>query len=169
MSITVVSGDVGRIADIASIARRTWPSAYGDILSPGQIEYMLGMMYSDEALREQISSEQHRFFIAEADGVSIGFASFQLNCPQPGITKIHKLYVLPEAQHLGVGKRLVGHIRETVMATQVALTLNVNKHNRARAFYERLGFRVVDEEVIDIGNGYLMDDVIMQWNFAAFA
>jgi len=173
MGFTIVSGDAGRVAEIASIARRTWPSAYGEILVPGQIEYMLGMMYSHDALREQMSSKQHRFLIAEsvaeARGASVGFTSFQLDFPQPGITKIHKLYVLPEAQHLGAGKRLVGHIREAVIATQQALTLNVNKNNRARAFYARLGFQVVGEEVIDIGNGYLMDDVIMQWNFAQSA
>lgn len=185
MQIAVVVGDAGRIAEIDSIARRTWPSAYGEILPPGQIEYMLGMMYSDEALREQMSSKQHRFVIAEnmadavaetvAEGVaesatemgvaSVGFASFQLDFPEPGTSKIHKLYVLPEAQQLGVGKRLVRYIRETVMATQHALTLNVNKNNRARSFYTRLGFQVVAEEVIDIGNGYLMDDVVMRWDF----
>jgi len=171
MRFTIVSGDAGRVAEIASIARRTWPSAYGDILVPGQIEYMLGMMYSDNALREQMSSRQHLFVMAEpaieAGGVSVGFASFQLDYPQPGVTKIHKLYVLPEAQHLGVGKRLVRHIREVASATQHALSLNVNKHNRARSFYARLGFQVVAEEVIDIGDGYLMDDVIMRWDFAA--
>jgi len=107
--------------------------------------------------------------VAEARVASVGFASFQLDFPYPGITKIHKLYVLPEAQHLGAGKLLVGHIHEAVVATQQALILNVNKNNRARAFYARLGFQVVGEEVIDIGNGYLMDDVIMQWNFAQSA
>ena len=169
MPTQIVQGDTVRIAEIQSIARRTWPSAYGEILIPGQIDYMLGMMYSDEALREQMSSKEHRFFIAEADGASIGFASFQLDCPQPGFTKIHKLYVLPEAQHRGVGKHLLSHIRETVMETQQALTLNVNKNNRARSFYARLGFQVVGEEVIDIGNGYLMEDVIMRWDFAQSA
>ena len=111
MRFTIVSGDAGRVAEIESIARRTWPSAYSEILLSGQIEYMLGMMYSHDALREQMSSKQHRFLItesvAEARGASVGFTSFQLDFPQPGITKIHKLYVLPEAQHLGVGKRLL--------------------------------------------------------------
>ncbi len=173
MQIAVVDGDAARIAEIDSIARRTWPSAYGEILPPGQIEYMLRMMYSDAALREQMSSKQHKFVLAETvaesaaelGGISVGFASFQLDFPEPGTTKLHKLYVLPEAQQLGVGKRLVRHIRETVMATQHALTLNVNKNNRARSFYARLGFQVVAEEVIDIGNGYLMDDVVMRWDF----
>jgi ribosomal protein S18 acetylase RimI-like enzyme len=41
------------------------------------------------------------------------------------------------------------------------MELNVNKRNKAIAFYEHQGFRIVREEVIDIGHGYVMDDHVM--------
>ena len=42
------------------------------------------------------------------------------------------------------------------------MELNVNRFNPAKRFYERHGFQVVRDEVIAIGNGYVMDDHVMQ-------
>ena len=44
----------------------------------------------------------------------------------------------------------------------VSLQLNVNRNNKAKEFYERQGFAVIKEEDIDIGNGYLMNDYVME-------
>jgi ribosomal protein S18 acetylase RimI-like enzyme len=46
---------------------------------------------------------------------------------------------------------------------QEALLLNVNKNNNAQYFYNKLGFIISKEEVIDIGNGYVMDDYVMEF------
>ena len=48
---------------------------------------------------------------------------------------------------------------------QKGIFLNVNKYNKARFFYEKLGFVVSKDEVIDIGNGYVMDDYVMELIF----
>jgi hypothetical protein len=40
--------------------------------------------------------------------------------------------------------------------------LNVNKYNKAQYFYSKLGFAIIKEEVIDIGNDYVMDDYVME-------
>jgi ribosomal protein S18 acetylase RimI-like enzyme len=41
------------------------------------------------------------------------------------------------------------------------LELNVNRYNKARQFYEKLGFTVIKEEDIDIGEGFFMNDYVM--------
>jgi ribosomal protein S18 acetylase RimI-like enzyme len=38
----------------------------------------------------------------------------------------------------------------------------VNRRNKARNFYEKNGFYVIEEINLDIGNGYVMDDYIME-------
>jgi len=43
-----------------------------------------------------------------------------------------------------------------------SLQLNVNRNNNAKVFYEKIGFAVIKEEDIDIGNGYLMNDYVME-------
>ena len=45
---------------------------------------------------------------------------------------------------------------------QKAIFLNVNKYNSALNFYTKLGFSIVNDEVIDIGEGYVMDDYVME-------
>ena len=49
---------------IQLIAHATWPSAYGDILTPEQIDYMLAMMYTPEAVASQVASGQ-AFYVLE--------------------------------------------------------------------------------------------------------
>jgi ribosomal protein S18 acetylase RimI-like enzyme len=42
------------------------------------------------------------------------------------------------------------------------LTLQVNRFNKAVSFYRNLGFKIIDEQDFDIGNGYFMNDYVMQ-------
>lgn len=151
----------GDIPVIQEIAYATWPETFKDILTEAQIAYMLEMMYSTEALTGQLSSG-HRFFLVSENGVDLGFCSCETGYKNTPKTKIHKIYILPEAQGKGVGKRLIAKCREVALTEDDRqLSLNVNKYNRAIMFYEHLGFRKTAEEVIRIGGGYVMDDFVM--------
>ena len=41
------------------------------------------------------------------------------------------------------------------------LELNVNRLNSAINFYKKLGFEIIQEEDIDIGNGFFMNDYVL--------
>jgi GNAT superfamily N-acetyltransferase len=147
---------------IQGIARATWPVSYAAMITPAQIAYMLDLMYSTVALEEQLGPKGHHFLLAEQDGRAIGFAGFEHAYQGAPRTRLHKLYVRPEAQGRGVGSVLLeAMITEARKATDTAIELNVNKHNRAKAFYQRHGFRVERDEVLDIGAGYVMDDHVL--------
>ncbi len=150
---------------VQSIAHRTWPSTFANILSPEQIEYMLNWMYSLEMLGSQLE-KGHTFLLAEVEGKKLGFAGFELNYTVGPKAKLHKIYLLPEAQGKGAGKALILEVADRAKkAGQKSLLLNVNKYNqKAIDFYLRMGFQEIYKEVIDIGNGYLMDDVVMELN-----
>lgn len=124
--------------------------------------YMLNMMYSQSSLQQQ-KSEGIQFLLAKEDGRPVGYAGFQCNYHQVGKTKIHKLYLLPVTQGKGYGKRLIDHISDIALKNlDTALTLNVNRYNKAYDFYLKTGFVKTGEENIDIGNGFLMEDAIME-------
>jgi N-acetylglutamate synthase-like GNAT family acetyltransferase len=147
---------------IRQIALATWPATYGNILSQEQLNYMLETMYSTDVLTQQMESG-HRFIMAEQNGTSIGFAGFSEG-DTADIYKLHKLYVLPDTQKTGAGKALVNRIIAlSVVAGATVLQLNVNRFNNARLFYERHGFQVIREEDIAIGNGYYMNDYVMEY------
>lgn len=144
---------------IRDLAFRIWPDAYGKILSKEQIDYMLDMMYSEAELTKQL--RQNIEFVIAYDGVEpVGFAAVGL--VEEKIYKLHKLYVLPSQQGRGTGRFLINAIEKAVRNKgAIALLLNVNKHNPAKSFYEKMGFAVLRDEIIDIGNGYVMDDFVM--------
>ncbi len=148
------------IPTIQHLISRIWPKAYSHILSAEQTAYMLDMMYSDSALQTQLSTGHH-FIIADLDGVPSGFASWEKKGDH--LCKLHKIYVLPDSQGSGIGKKLITCIRELAIEEGCfILQLNVNRNNIAKSFYEKIGFSVVREEDIDIGAGYLMNDYVMQ-------
>lgn len=148
---------------VQSIAHRTWPSTFANILSPEQIDYMLNLMYDLKMLESQLE-KGHTFLLAEEDGKELGFAGFELNYAEGPKAKLHKIYLLPEAQGKGAGKALILEVADRARkADQKSLLLNVNKYNqRAIDFYLRMDFQEIYKEVIDIGNGYVMDDVVME-------
>ena len=147
---------------IKNLAEIIWPEAYDEILSAEQLRYMLDLIYSESALKKQMN-DGHKFIIAQKDGIEIGFASFsQKSIEQPTLFRLHKIYVLPRQHAKGAGSYMLNYIsEESIKAGGNQLELNVNKYNIAKQFYEKKGFTVSKEEVIDIGNGYVMDDYVM--------
>jgi len=149
---------------IQCIAEETWPVTFGEILSSEQIRYMLDWMYSSEMLQKHLTEEGHVFLLAwdSQQDRAVGFAGIQ-HAVKGQLTKIHKLYILPNQQGKGVGTKLIKSIQEMACAAQdEALYLNVNKYNiQAIKFYEYIGFKEIAQEVIDIGNGYVMDDFVL--------
>ncbi len=159
-ALVIRTADQDDIATIGYLAHEVWPVTYKDILAPEQLSYMLQLFYSPQALEQQILKLKHRFIIAEIDLEEVGFASFSK--VSPAIWKLHKLYVLPGLQGKGIGRALVDMVEEEVRTHNGAhLILNVNKNNKALHFYESLGFAIEKDELIDIGNGFVMDDFVL--------
>ncbi|MEN9569830.1 MAG: hypothetical protein RL172_1061 [Bacteroidota bacterium] len=158
--IAVIKAGTEHIAMIQNLANITWPVTYGDILTPAQLDYMMELMYSKAALQKQMQSGQ-QFILAQEQDKFVAFASYSL---QPGsspvVYKLNKIYILPNQQGKGIGKLLINYITADIKGADT-LQLNVNKHNRALHFYEKLGFKIVAEEIIDIGQGFYMDDYVM--------
>jgi len=152
---------------IREIAYRTWPKTFGSILSQEQIDYMLQMMYSTDSLIEQTTRKNHVFFLAHSDKECVGYASYQVNYAGLPKTKVHKIYILPEVQGKGVGRLLLDEIVKVAHEnSNTVISLNVNRDNPSVTFYEKLGFIKKGEEDISIGNGFLMEDFVMEKDIA---
>ena len=150
-------------AIIRSIAFKTWPVTFGAILSGAQIDYMLEMMYSISSLTEQVKQKNHHFLLFKDGDEYLGYASYELNYKGSDKTKIHKIYVVPEGQGKGVGRQLMDTITGIAIENNNSkLSLNVNRDNKAIQFYQTIGFRQVGQEDIAIGNGFVMEDAIME-------
>ena len=162
-TLHIRAANVNDIATIREIATFTWPVAYGSYISKEQLDYMLNMMYSDDSLLDQMN-KGHQFYIAEQHSITIGFASVSKEANNT--CKLNKLYVLPKAQKTGAGKALLQNtINYATSHSAGCLFLQVNKQNNAQDFYRKHGFRVREASILDIGEGYIMDDYIMELVF----
>ena len=150
----------GDISLIRELTFKVWPQTYAGILSRQQIDYMLEMMYSEAALKKQMEDNCQFIFVYE-DDEPVGFASYQEI--KPSIWKLHKIYVLLSQQGKGTGKFMIDHIIKQIQQRgATSLELQVNRDNKAKGFYERLGFAEKETISLDIGNGFFMNDYIME-------
>ena len=154
------------LEDISLINELAWivfPHTYKELLSPGQIEFMMDWMYSPANLQKQMTEDGHIYFIAYKDEVPTGYLSIQ---PEGEHTyHLQKIYVLPHFQGMKLGKLLFNHAIKAIKELHpepCQMRLNVNRYNtKAVDFYFRMGMKKVFEGDFDIGHGYLMTDYIM--------
>lgn len=157
---SIYKASVGDIPLIRELTLKVWPQTYAAILSQEQIDYMLEMMYSEASLQQQMDAGC-RFIIIKDEAEPVGFASYQEI--KSTIFKLHKIYVLTSQQGKGTGRFMIDHIISEISKNgATALQLQVNRHNKARSFYEKIGFTVIEEADFDIGNGYFMNDYVME-------
>ncbi|RTY82525.1 GNAT family N-acetyltransferase [Flavobacterium sp. LS1P28] len=161
--ISISEATTKDLKTIQEIAYKTWPQTYGAILSKEQIDYMLELFYSEHALLENLIQKGHRFLLVHQDEFCLGFASYSHNYLAQNLTRLHKIYLLPEAQGKGAGKLLIDTIENLARENNsVAVSLNVNKFNNALSFYKKIGFEIVSEEDIELKHGYKMEDYRME-------
>ncbi|MFQ9315665.1 GNAT family N-acetyltransferase [uncultured Dysgonomonas sp.] len=158
----IVEATTDHIYNIQVLSNVIWPATFSNILSQEQISYMMDMMYSTSSLEKQMNELNHHYLLAEEDGEYLGYLSYELNYKGTPITKIHKIYVLPSVQGKGVGRLFIDAVSKLALKNNnTLLSLNVNRYNKAIDFYKRMGFDFFASENIDIGNGFLMEDYVM--------
>ncbi len=147
---------------IRDIAMDVWPKTFRDILAPGQIAYMMRMMYAPDVMERELA-EGFSFEVLRLDGEPVGYVSYA-PYGEPGEAKLHKIYLLEKCQGRGYGSLLLRHVSDRCRESGfIGLRLNVNKHNRrAIRAYLRNGFVQIASVNMDIGGGYFMDDFVMR-------
>ncbi|MBE6275394.1 MAG: GNAT family N-acetyltransferase [Bacteroides sp.] len=155
------------LEDIELINRLAWivfPHTYKELLSQGQIDFMMDWMYSPENLRKQMTEDRHIYYLAFDGSEPAGYLSIQ---PEGEHTyHLQKIYVLPSYQGKKLGKLLFNQAIQAIKELHpepCQMRLNVNRYNtNAVEFYQRMGMKKVFEGDFDIGHGYLMTDYIME-------
>lgn len=154
---------IDELHKVRTIAYETWPHTFGDVLPKEQITYMLELIYNEESLKKQMLEKRHNFILAEQQTEALGFTSFEINYNSEHQLMIHKLYLLPLAQGMGIGTKLLNVLSEIALQNKNSqLRLKVFYQNtKAINFYEKYGFKNIGTETTDIGNNYSILDNVM--------
>ena len=149
---------------IRELCYKVWPQTFASILSQDKIDYMLEYMYSAGSLLKQMEEGSQFIFVYEGNE-PVGYAAYFDK--GHNIYKLDKIYVLPSQQGKGTGKFVIGYIiNEIRQKGATALQLQVHRKNKARNFYEKLEFVIIEEKDFDIGQGFFMNDYVMEKQLA---
>ena len=165
--IEIITATVAQLPNIKDLALKIWPSTYGEILSKKQLDFMLDKFYDLKYLENLMLVQNQVFLLISQNDTFLGFCAYELNATNSAKdiskTKLHKLYVLPETQGKGLGKLLLKEVEKAaVLNNNTAVILNVNRYNKAVQFYNKQDYKIIETVDIEIGNGYLMEDYIME-------
>ena len=123
------------------------------------------MMFNDllsiDAIRRQIANAEGTYVLACIGEMPHGFAFYRKSDDESGVFKLHRLYVRPGNQGIGIGRLLLDDVERRV-AEQGAneLRLNVNRFNSAHEFYRKQGYEIIESVDIKYKQFWLNDYVM---------
>ncbi len=144
----------------ASIAKTIWIEHYTPIIGEQQVAYMLDKFQSAIAIEDQVKNGSMYYLLLYKES-PVGYFSF---CIKEGFLFLSKLYVLHTARGNRIGKTALLFMEEKVKEfgfNKIQLTVNKFNTDSIKA-YEKMGFINCKAIIQDIGNGYVMDDYVLE-------
>ncbi|RYH74099.1 GNAT family N-acetyltransferase [Flavobacteriaceae bacterium 144Ye] len=151
--------DYKQIADLGFII---WNEHYTPIIGAEQVAYMLEKFQSEKAIQQQVE-EGFEYYLITFETVSVGYICVK---KKRDALFLSKIYVLSDYRGKKIGKTAIQFVERranTLHCNSIELTVNKYNVNSIKA-YEKLGFKTIEALVMDIGNGFVMDDYRMVKN-----
>ena len=148
------------IADTARLADSIWHEHFTPIIGKQQVDYMLNKFQSAAAIAEQIR-QGYIYFALMLDRRQIGYAGFRID---EDALFLSKLYIQKEFRGRGFSHVVLQTAEQLAQQhdkSVIRLTCNKNNAN-SLAVYKKIGFEIARKEKTDIGNGFFMDDYILE-------
>lgn len=152
--------EINKLADIAD---SIWHEYFVCIISKEQIDYMVDKFQSAPAIKEQIEKKGYEYYFLEEKGTILGYTGV---CEEKETNKLFlsKLYLKKENRGKGYASLALDQLKQLCRERRLdAIWLTVNRFNEHTiAVYKAKGFEIVRTQAADIGNGFIMDDYIME-------
>ena len=145
---------------LANLASEIWHEYWTVILTLEQIDYMVEKFQSCSAIKNQLENDKYIYNMIEDNGNIIGYFGVSI---KDDYIFLSKLYIKKDFRCLGYGRLAFDKVKEIALKYEKKkIKLTVNKYNiNTIATYKKWNF--IDAVVTDIGNGFVMDDYIMQF------
>jgi GNAT superfamily N-acetyltransferase len=162
--LTIRKADDSDAEILAELGRRTFYETFADSNKAEDMDDYLNTAFALDRIVGELRQQATTFLIADKQTQPVGFAKLEICRPPECVTgpspvRLHKLYVAGEAIGTGVGAALMRFgIDWARAACHECMWLGVWEHNlRARAFYQRWGFRAVGTETFRLGSDDQVD------------
>lgn len=161
MKITMQPVSDAQIEALAALADEIWHEFFPAVISEGQIDYMLEKFQSAPAMREQIATDNYRYYFVMLGDETIGYVGIR---PETELLFLSKLYLKKQYRGRGYGRQMIEFVAQQARELgKSGVYLTVNRFNDGSVgVYHATGFTVARTQVTDIGGGYVMDDYVFQ-------
>ncbi|MBL7743157.1 MAG: GNAT family N-acetyltransferase [Chitinophagaceae bacterium] len=159
MHITIIKANFAHAAVIASIGKKSFRNAFGQLFkSKEELFDYLEHAYDPVKLTKSLKKGENVYFLAMIENVPAGFAKVKINSLNEYIEPIaqmelQKLYVLPEYQGTGAGTALIEEVKRfahDINPDYLWLDTYINNEKAIR-FYEKNGFEKLGKDLFTIG------------------
>jgi Acetyltransferases, including N-acetylases of ribosomal proteins len=150
-----------QIQDVATLALTIWNEHFVSIIGQEQVDYMVAKFQSYPALKEQVQND-YEYFLFELDNTFLGYMGIR---KEKDALFLSKLYLLQDARGKGIARKALHFLKELCHIYKLhRIWLTCNKYNEhTLTVYKHLGFQIIATQESDIGEGYIMDDYILEY------
>lgn len=151
------------INNLAVMADNIWHEYFISIITEEQIDYMIDKFQSVPAIMGQINNKGYEYYFLKENGEILGYTGI---CEEKEENKLFlsKLYLKKEKRGKGYASKAFQVLKQLCKERGIqAIWLTVNRFNEHTIeVYKAKGFEILRTEAADIGNGFIMDDYIME-------
>ena len=146
---------------LAKKAHIVWHEYFKSILSLEQIDYMVEKFQSEGAITKQMNDSGYEYYFIMENNEVCGYTAIK---KEEEKLFISKLYLLKDYRGKGLSSFGFKFIEDYLKKNKLkSMYLTVNKYNENSInVYKHWGFEIIRAEKNDIGNGFYMDDYIME-------
>ena len=149
---------------LAKLADEIWHEYWPALIGAAQTDYMVEQFQSLEAIKRDMAENACEYwFVVDEDGKTVGYTGGHEE-PETSRYFISKIYLLAEERSKHYASQIIEFYVELCRNRDLhSMYLTVNKHNELgiRAYLGK-GFVTIESVVNDIGNGFVMDDYVME-------
>lgn len=158
---------------LSQIANEVWHQHFASILSPEQIDYMVDKFQSYPAMLRQRAEEGYQYYFIHEEGGEAALPEHEVYGGHRGYVGfrvdedalfLSKLYLLQPYRGRALSSRALDFLISIAQQEGCRkIWLTVNRYNdHTIDVYKHWGFTVAREQCADIGNGFVMDDYVME-------
>lgn len=149
---------------LAKLADEIWHEYWPALIGKAQTDYMVEQFQSLEAIKRDMAENAYEYwFVVDEAGKTVGYTGGHEE-PETSRFFISKIYLLAEERGKHYASKVIAFYVDLCRNRDLhSMYLTVNKHNELgiRAYLGK-GFVTIESVETDIGNGFVMDDYVME-------
>ncbi|MDO4587522.1 MAG: GNAT family N-acetyltransferase [Planctomycetia bacterium] len=146
---------------LENLAKEIWEEYFIPIIGAGQVAYMLEKFQSYSAISKNIKFDDYQYYFLLKENQPIGYTGIQIKDQSLFLSK---LYIKKEYRGNHFATRTLDfliHLAQNNGCSVIWLTCNRN-NKVTLDIYQKMGFNIIEKKDSDIGNGFFMNDFVLQ-------